>query len=340
MLKNRDMALALSKHLHCQTAAIEAYNAYDRARLLDESHTAQAVGDTERIIEQVSRNAEWLTYMATATDVVNNCRRDMAGAQEIDGVNDGLAAETERVAEALLNKPLDSLEADIRQLDMRYRFVFTDEAADRIDTFVRTRTELITGITPESYDDVAAALVVRLHELRSAIRRRERIEFLRELRHVNSRVCQILTRHRLAETMDEYCRMHMAVIDEHGSHTPPTAESSLEIEIADRTQPIAERIEVLTKELYALIAETDPTVLTNMLRLTDLTKQSARIMALLIARPSTERGMLAGMLGMFGNMAPVISRLKKNKIKPAREQLAAYAKAHPDSMVPYILALV
>ncbi len=340
MLKNRDMALALSKHLHSQTAAIEAYDAYDRARLLDESHTAQAVGDTERIIEQVSRNAEWLTYMATATDVVNNCRRDMAGAQEIDGVNDGLAAETERVAEALLNKPLDSLEADIRQLDMRYRFVFTDEAADRIDTFVRTRTELITDITPESYDDVAAALVVRLHELRSAIRRRERIEFLRELRHVNSRVCQILTRHRLAETMDEYCRMHMAVIDEHGSHTPPTAESSLEIEIADRTQPIAERIEVLTKELYALIAETDPTVLTNMLRLTDLTKQSARIMALLIARPSTERGMLAGMLGMFGNMAPVISRLKKNKIKPAREQLAAYAKAHPDSMVPYILALV
>lgn len=340
MLKNRDMALALSKHLHSQTAAIEGYDAYDRARLLEESHTAQAVGDTERIIEQVSRNAEWLTYMATATDVVNNCRRDMAGTQEVDGVNAGLAAETERVAEALLNTPLDSLETDIRQLDMRYRFVFTDDAADRIDTFVRKRTELITDITPESYDDVAAALVVRLHEFRSAIRRRERIEILRRLRHANNRVCQILTRRQLAETMDEYRRVRQAVIDEQTGHTQPTAESSLEIEIADRTQPIAERIEALTKELYALIAETDPDVLTNMLRMTDLTKQSARIMALLIARPSTERDLLAGMLGMFGNMAPVISRLKKNKIKPAREQLAAYAKAHPDSMVPYILALV
>lgn len=244
------------------------------------------------------------------------------------------------MAEALLNTPLDSLETDIRQLDMRYRFVFTDDAADRIDTFVRKRTELITDITPEFYDDVAAALVVRLHEFRSAIRRRERIEILRRLRHANSRVCQILTRRQLAETMDEYRRVRQAVIDEQTGHTQPTAESSLEIEIADRTQPIAERIEALTKELYALIAETDPDVLTNMLRMTDLTKQSARIMALLIARPSTERDLLAGMLGMFGNMAPVISRLKKNKIKPAREQLAAYAKAHPDSMVPYILALV
>lgn len=141
--------------------------------------------------------------------------------------------------------------------------------------------------------------------------------------------------------MDEYCRMHMAVIAEYANCAPSTTEpSSLEIEIVDRTQPIAERIEVLTKELYALITETDPDVLTNMLRMTDLTKQSARIMALLIARPSTERDFLAGMLGMFGNMAPVISRLKTNKIRPAREQLAAYAKAHPDSMVPYILALV
>lgn len=272
------------------------------------------------------------------TVIIRDCRNDMAGTQEIDGVNDGLAAETERLADALLHQPLDSLDTELRQLEERYRSVFTDEVLRRIDTFIEMRTNLITDVPAELYDDISAALVAQIHDLRSTIKHRKRPDFLRDLYYINCRISQIITRRQLADTMDEYCRMRMNIINDSDRRTS-SADSSLEIEIADHTQAITERIEQLIANLYALMKETDATVITDMLRLTDLTRQSARVLALLIARPSTERNLLTGMLGMFGNMSPVISRLRNNKIRPAREQLVAYAKAHPSSMVPYILAL-
>ncbi len=338
MRKNRDMGLAISKHLHHQTEAIKNYDSYDRAILLDECHKAMASGDTEFIMEQLGRNAAWLKRMEEVTVIIRDCRNDMAGTQEIDGVNDGLAAETERLADALLHQPLDSLDTELRQLEERYRSVFTDEALKRIDTFIEMRTNLITDVPAELYDDISAALVAQIHDLRSTIKHRKRPDFLRDLYNINCRISQIITRRQLADTMDEYCRMRMNVINDSDKRTS-SADSSLEIEIADHTQAITERIEQLIANLYALMKETDATVITDMLRLTDLTRQSARVLALLIARPSTERSLLTGMLGMFGNMSPVISRLRNNKIRPAREQLVAYAKAHPSSMVPYILAL-
>lgn len=188
MLKNRDMALALSKHLYRQTEAIEEYDCHDRDTLLKDSHAALTAGNTERIMEQASRNAVWLKRMKEVTAVIRGCRRDMAGTLEIDGVNDGLAAETERLADALRHCTLNSIGTELQQLEKRYRFVFTDEAKKLIDTFIRTRSDLITDMPAELYDDAAAALVAKLHDLRSTIAHRPCPEILRELYTVDRQV--------------------------------------------------------------------------------------------------------------------------------------------------------
>ena len=62
-------------------------------------------------------------------------------------------------------------------------------------------------------------------------------------------------------------------------------------------------------------------------------------MALLIANPKVKRVLLPGMLGMYGNLNPVISRLVNNKIKPNEGWLQAYVEKHPAGIVAYILRL-
>ena len=45
------------------------------------------------------------------------------------------------------------------------------------------------------------------------------------------------------------------------------------------------------------------------------------------------------MLGMYGNLNPVISRLVNNKVKPNEDWLRSYIEKHPTSIVAYILKL-
>jgi len=61
--------------------------------------------------------------------------------------------------------------------------------------------------------------------------------------------------------------------------------------------------------------------------------------ALLLAMPKVKRTLLPGMLGMYGNLNPVVSRLYHSKIGDNREALETYCTRCPASIVHYILKL-
>ena len=53
-----------------------------------------------------------------------------------------------------------------------------------------------------------------------------------------------------------------------------------------------------------------------------------------------KRTLIAGMLGLYGNFNPVISRLINGKLKPNKAQLTEYIKHTPVTLVQGILALI
>ena len=56
--------------------------------------------------------------------------------------------------------------------------------------------------------------------------------------------------------------------------------------------------------------------------------------------PKVKRLHIPGMLCIYGNLNPVISRLANNKLKTNHSFLIDYVKANPTSIVFYILRLI
>lgn len=338
MMKNRDMALTLSKHLDSQAERIARYEAYDSDALVRQSRSAAATGNTTCIMNQVKSNEKWLDSMGRLTARLESYRDSTAGTIQIEGVNEGFDKLLARIADGIRHRPLSEMEHDIRQLDEQYRHIMTDEALEAARAYIGKRLELLDG-DDGCTDDVEAALASWLTDLMTTMKTKERMTMLRELRPADSRLSQALIRRELATEMTVYSWTRNLVMSENEQRVTKKFDTKLEIEIADRTQAITERIDRLITEFYAHMAETDGTILTGVLKFNNFTNQSARVLALLIANPKAKRLHLPGMLGMFGNMNPVISRLMNGRIKAGREQLENYARENPASMVQYIVRL-
>ncbi len=85
--------------------------------------------------------------------------------------------------------------------------------------------------------------------------------------------------------------------------------------------------------------KTDESMCGDLFHFTSANSQQVRVLILLLAIPKVKRTLLPGMLGIYGNLNPVGSRLYHSKIGDNRKALIDYCKAHPSSIVHYILKL-
>lgn len=88
------------------------------------------------------------------------------------------------------------------------------------------------------------------------------------------------------------------------------------------------------------MSKTDKYILTEVLEITNFNNQPAKVLALLMGNPRVKRLYIPGMLNVYGNLNPVISRLVNNKLKVNDSLLKEYVKNNPKSMVFYFLRLI
>lgn len=337
MHTNRNIGLKLSKHLNKQIEQISDTDAYEKSTLIEESRNAEASDNTVRILEQVAKNEKWLNLFDNESERLEEYRNNMAGTIIIEGLNDQMVDNLEYITENMRNKKLTELSEEMRQLDRQYRYLFSREAMYKIERYIKERREKIAD--KANTNEMAEALVAHIDKLIAEIGTKDRIEMLRELRITDYRIDQILICEEIAGKMQEYIRLREMAINDNEKRTEKKSSTDIEIEIADLTSFIPESIERLIARFYKDMVETDREIMNSVLKFPNLSAQSPKVLALLIADPKVKRTCLPGMLGMFGNMNPVISRLMNNRIKPGYKQLKAYAEKHPESMVCRILKL-
>jgi hypothetical protein len=85
---------------------------------------------------------------------------------------------------------------------------------------------------------------------------------------------------------------------------------------------------------------TDKEVIEDIFHYSSSNNQQVKVLTLLLADASLKRTLIPGLLGIYGNLNPVISRLYHSKIENNIEALRNYYYQHPDSMVYYILKLI
>lgn len=337
MYKNRDTALLLSKMLKKQIGELQNIRAYDCTMMLENAETALSQGSVSEIGERVMQNGLWLERYQKFTDNVAKYRNVVDGCLMIQHVNDMMAQHIEKLCYAIRFRCLAEITADMEKAEVDYNHIFTDEALLELTNVLHGFEERANNLPS---DDVRSALIESISEQKTLAAIVTRIEMLRALKHLEAEMLQHEIRQQISQEMERYQLIREEMVGEYEGRGLKRTDVKLEDNISKHTQTITSRIDDLILQLYKHLAFTDKEVVEDILKFTNYTNQQARVLALLIANPKVKRLLLPGMLNMYGNLNPVISRLVNNKIKPNEVWLQSYVDKHPASIVAYILRLV
>ena len=115
--------------------------------------------------------------------------------------------------------------------------------------------------------------------------------------------------------------------------------SKLFADIESASRNITDQIAEISDQFFKSFATTDKKVCKEIFHFTSANSQQVRVLILLLAMPRVKRTLLPGMLGIYGNLNPVVSRLYHSKIGDNNAVLTAYFQKNPASIVNYILKL-
>lgn len=139
--------------------------------------------------------------------------------------------------------------------------------------------------------------------------------------------------------MQDYTAVHENVVQENEERRIKKFNSKLFADIDSAARDITDQIAEVSDEFFKSFAMTDKEVCKEIFHFTAANSQQVRVLILLLAMPRVKRTLLPGMLGIYGNLNPVVSRLYHSKIGDNNAILTAYCKENPSSIVYYILKL-
>ena len=186
---------------------------------------------------------------------------------------------------------------------------------------------------------MANALLTEISEIERNMDSRDRILLLRSLKIIDERMKQMQILQKLQTLMQMFMEVHERVVKENEERCIKKFDLKLFADISSATRDITDQIAELTNDFFVSFSTTDNEVSDGLFRFTAANSQQVRVLTLLLAMPKVKRTLLPGMLGMYGNLNPVVSRLYHSKIGDNREALETYCTRCPASIVHYILKL-
>ena len=334
---NRDTALQMVKYLNEQIERIHEVNIYESKIILQASQEAKQSDNIELIIQQCEKNEAWLNEIEDLHDLLHKLHRSTEGTLVLKGLNDGMKEAISRVSELYQQRPLTELHDNLQTLKEQYERLFSTEGLDIIRQYIDTNIAYLEQ--EEDYQHVSQALSKELEGIKQAIEDYDRIDLLRTLQIIDYRIAQVKQLKALQRLMHHFVTVHDNIIHENESRRMKKFDSKLFADIDSATRDITDRIKALSAFFFDSMMKTDGRVCEDLFHFTSASSQQVRVLILLLAIPKVKRTLLPGMLGIYGNLNPVVSRLYHSKIGDNRKALTDYCKQNPSSIVHYILKL-
>lgn len=337
---NRDAALKMVHYLNEQIERINQLDVYDCPAMIEASERARKSEEIEEIQQQCSRNEVWINHIEELEERLEKFRRSTEGALILPGLNDGMEHQVQRIMDDLRCQPLAEIYKNFIYVKKQYENIFTEKGFAVIQRFVTARRSQLQGMQHiTSYSHMANALLTEISEIERNMDSRDRILLLRSLKIIDERMKQMQILQKLQTLMQMFMEVHERVVKENEERRIKKFDLKLFADINSATRDITHQIAELTNDFFISFNTTDNEVSDGLFRFTAATSQQVRVLALLIAMPKVKRTLLPGMLGMYGNLNPVVSRLYHSKIGDNREALETYCTRCPASIVHYILKL-
>lgn len=335
---NREASIHLTKKLTEQMEELQLIKGDEAYELRHKSKEVTAMDNIEQMMQQVNVNSYYLKMLGEIETEVSVIRESIVNILEIEGISDRIGPMARSVEEGLTTVPMSRLEKEYLQLKDEYDRLQGDETRKEIELYIG---KIENSVRELHSDDVTAELLKALEVLRLSDTFHENIAILKQLVPLVNEYEMLRILGELAEVMEVYSQKVNGFIADNNRQINRKFDKELESSIAGLTREESEQIDKLIKDYYLVAAETEHFVVNDVLKLGDGENQQAKVLVLLIAQPKVKRLYIPGMLGIYGNLNPVISRLVNGKIKLNREEMENYAAQYPyASLTRYALQLL
>ena len=337
MKKNQDIALVLSKHLNKQIIAIETYHSFDRPLLIKESREALSSNNLQEIVRQVEKNEKWLKAMSGLQKNLSFYINSIKDTVKIENLTIRFNQEMNVLIEDISRKELSSLRNEINKVEQLFSFLSSNEALEEIDQYLLSLLEQMSSLET---DRVTEALCSEINHIRKEMSETERIQLLKHLNPIDQHVRQLVIKDKLASLIKEYTLVRSRLEQKNKARMIPKSGTDLASEIAENMKLTTDEIGRYISLFYESLKNTDEELINDILEFSNFNNQPSKVLALLLAEPKVKRLYVPGMLCIYGNLNPVISRLMNNKLKVHEDDLEIYVKSNPTSIAYYVLNLV
>lgn len=338
---NRETTLILPQKIDEQIAQISKSVLFDKYELLKQTETAKKSNDIELLKKQVVKNDLWLNKSSEIETKLTNALNTLDGCMEVESVNKGLYTALLTLNKEKEYKPLSIISATLENLLKTFNSIQSEEALIIIlDNISRIQHSLIPY--KENYKSIVDELDNVVNRVSKLTLPEDRFTLLRKLYHINNQVQVLENISALRDSMFHYKKRRKELVLENDKLINKRFDTAFDNYIADQLKEEVEAIGRLIDRLYYFIMLTDQKVLIDILNLPNHQEQQPRVLALLLADSKIKRTLIPGILGIYGNLNPVISRLINGRIKTSKKTLEEYIQTSgvPSVFATLILELV
>lgn len=334
---NRDAALQMIKVIDRQIEQIRNTDFQEQKQLINDSEKAKNSNNIDLIIYQSNRNEKWLCNVHNLVEHVQMLRISSEGILTLHGINENMSTMLDKIEENSHRKPLSEIYNDFTIIKKEYEQIFSDKALNEILKYINNTKQKLQ--TLKVYPFVIDTLIAELENIQKKVTIQDRITILRSLCNIDNHFTQINLLIRLQNLMQEYTYKYNIIMKENESQRLRRFDHCQINNICTATRDITSRIASNIILLYESFLKTDKEVIENILHFNGHNNQQIKVLLLLLANPKVKRTLLPGMIGVLGNLNPVISRIYHSKIKENITSLKTYCDTNPYTLVYYIIKI-
>lgn len=324
---NRHIALLFPKKLDEQIELIEQTESFEKTILLRDSYSVRDKDDIELIKNQIKSNASWLEQRTKLLESLAINLEKLGGCAEVDGVNKSIMNRLQTLIEDDKHKTIEELTIDYNKLIPAIENIESTNSSELINLYLDNLHQYLSQKI--RYNEDFQFLADNLEKAKIISSKVDNLEILKNLKPVDDQIKVLKTLEELHQRTTKYREIYDQIIRDNNKQLKKKFDKELDSIIEDNTQSLTRQINVHIASLYDLLMDSDHYVVTEVLKLTNKEGQHAKVLALLIADSKIKRSLIPLMLGIYGNLNPVISRLINNRIKPNEDILTEYQRNAP-----------
>ncbi len=320
---NRKIALILPKKLEEQRIQISESEAFNKEQLIRQINVVLAQNNFELIRNQILTNEAWLNARKELIEKLNIQIEKLTNCVEIEGVNKNFYCRLLNMKENIKHQNIHTIQEEYAQLEEKIIQINAPESTTLIDKYIFDLQNYINQKIEEE-----RGLIFLSDMLANAINQTansDNFAKLRSLKKIDRKIDVLKSLDELRSYTETYKEQYQLIVKENEEQVNKKFDKELALYIGEKTENISKKINSLISIFYERLTKAeDVKAFVDILKLNNFQGQHTLVLALLIADPKIKRTLIPGMLGIYGNLNPVISRLISDRMKPNEVILKNY----------------